>query len=137
MKYIYETPRMVDGVNIAHTEENPMIKMLIFLVLSISLALGSVDSFARWHGGGGGWHGGGGGWHHGGGWNGGGWYGDGNDWAGAAVGLAAMAVILNQANYGYYGGQPYYRSYYRHCGWMRGHYDYNGYWIPAHRVCWR
>lgn len=123
-----------------------MKNLLIFVVLSISLILGTSDAIAshHWHGGGwnhgGGW--GGGGWHHhGGGWNNGwnnnGW--NGNDWVGAAVGVAAMAIILNQANGGYYGGQPYYRSYnnyYYRCGWVRGHYDYYGYWIPRHRVCW-
>lgn len=126
----------------------------MLILLSISLVIGTGASAGHWHGGGwhgGGWHGGGwhgGGWNrgwHGGGWGGyGGWGYGGGDFVGAAVGLAAMSMILNQSNR-YYGAYPYrgyynnqyYRGYKVYCRIVRGHYDYYGYWVPRHRVCWR
>lgn len=119
------------------TRKKNMKKLLICLIISISLAGGNM-TYAHgggWHGGGGGWHGGGGGRHH-----------NGDDWAGAALGIAALGIMANQYyGGGYYNSYPYqgggYYRYYRYrpvqCRWVRGHYDYYGYWIPSHRVCWR
>lgn len=135
-----------------------MKKILISILVSISLVLGNGNVLAHWNGGG--WHG----WNNDG-WYGNAW--NDNDWVGPAIGLVAAAIILNQVNHSYYYRQPYYnpgyntyyRGYYRgyntryyhsynynsryytyynvHCGWVRGHYDYYGYWIPRQRVCWR
>lgn len=84
-------------------------KMLGIIALAIGLLISSESVLAS-HGHGG-WHGGGG-WHHGG-------------------------VFIGVTPGFYYSYPSYYPPYYySNCGWVRGHYNYYGYWIPPHRVCW-
>lgn len=55
----------------------------------------------------------------------------------------SFSIQIGTPYYYYPQYQPYYRNYYyygygyRQCSWVRGHYNYYGYWVPPHRVCWR
>src|SRR6188508_2298662 len=104
-----------------------MKNFLLLIILSISLMISGSSFAGHWHNGGWG--------HHHGGWG-------GNNFVGAAAGLAAFSILVNQANRGYYQDPYYYRPYYypynqgyyyySRCRLVGGYYDYYGYWIPRH-----
>ena len=88
-----------------------LLSKCLFIAL-IAVCLGSTVAEARHHGG----------WGHGGG--------------GVFIGIGGYypAYTYGPGYYspGYYGGPYAYSS----CGYVRGHYNAYGYWIPPHRVCW-
>jgi hypothetical protein len=100
---------------------------LLALTFALSPLLGSSNDLAFAVGRHGGGEGHGGGWH-GGGWHGNGWHGGG--WQGGGWHRGGSTIFYSP---GYY--YPYNTNYQDTCPLIPSHYDADGNWIAATRVC--